>query len=97
MSCYQTDILYANQAMKMLPADVTAFLSGAEIGLADSPGMTLRGLGPGDYDRLLAFRADIVSAIDNPALTRLMPNEEQFVRLSLHEDHLALGLFRDGR
>jgi hypothetical protein len=79
----------------MQPFDVSAFLSGAEILLPEATGMILRRLVASDYAELLSFRSDVVSAIADPDIIRLAPNENEYVREMLHSDHVVLGLYRD--
>src|SRR5471030_1757931 len=81
--------------MTMQPFDVSAFLSGVEILLPEATDMVLRRLGDSDYAELLSFRSDVVSAIADPDIIRLMPNENEYVREMLHSDHIALGLYQD--
>jgi len=81
----------------MQPFDQSGLLSGADIGLAVLPDMVLRRLDPTDYDLLLRFRTEIVSAVANPDLLRLMPKEGEYVAESLHSQNLVMGLFQDSK
>jgi hypothetical protein len=81
----------------MQSLDVPGFLAGAEINLPEISDMMLRRLGPHDYNVLLRFRAEIVSAIANPDVLRLMPHEEEFVEYSVHASNLAEGIFHNGK
>jgi len=81
----------------MVALDIPALLAGRDIRLAETPQLVLRRLDRGDFECLRHFRAEIVAAIGDPDILRLMPEEEAYVADSLNAKNLAMGLFKRDR
>jgi hypothetical protein len=81
----------------MTSLDVPAFLLGDQVLVKERAGLILRRLLPADFDRLLRFRADIVAAVGNPEVSRLMLDEATFVSDALDPRNFAIGLFDNDR